>query len=245
MIKLNKINELYEQFKKDLKIRNNLPELLVLPKKNQVGIAEIGEVVPNLAELFLSDKFFDKTINDKYLSTVLYHEFTHILDRISYFTCISNTKKQKQYLLPYTEFHAAQNEMIKRLELFYNPDKDIRISTKIYDEHGIISLNKFLKIQLEQFELRMELLNGLPSKDNVRNLVYIIIYNIGYYSICNKYKIDDDLFLKDDCINYIEKDISNLRNTLLSGNPSEKLCEESHAIINIIADSICSHYKIL
>lgn len=239
------LKNVYAQFHKDLQVKVNLPELLIVPKRKQIGIAQIDNVLPEFAELFLGYKFFDNSINNKYLITVLYHEFTHILDRVTLADGIEDNKKEKQFLLPYTEFHALKIEMTKRLELFHNPKKIITLSTKVYDEKGIISLKDFLNIQLEQFDLWYKELTISPNRDNIRNLLYIAIYNMGYYAVCSKYNIDDNLFLQNDCISYIKEDIQKLKILLLNSSPTKELCEDSHKIINKISYLMCRHYDLL
>lgn len=246
MIKIDEINDIYTQYKNDLNIKISLPELLILPKRNQTGIAQIDEVIPSFAELFLGDKFFDSSIMDKYLIGILYHEFTHIFDRVTLLSHIKNSKEHRNQLFPYTEFHASKVEMKKHLELFYNPQKQIRISTQIYDEKGIITLKEFLHIQLEQFELRKEMLNQNPSIENIQNIIYVVVYNIGYYSICKQFNINNNLFLQNNCIPYVHNDIAKLKNILLNiKQPSDDLCNKTHEIINKIAYEMGSYYSLL
>lgn len=245
MLSTDEIKKLYLQFQNDISIDIELPELLIIPKSDIKGMAQVGKKISNLIELFIGDKFSNKKINKKYLAIVLYHEFAHIYDNIIFFEDVTDPKEHQNLLFPYTEFHAAQIEMKKRLELFHNPQKQISLSTKVYDEKGIISLKEYLNIQFEQFNIRYKRMDDDPSIENIHNVVYLIIYNIGYYSICSKYNIDKSLFIPNNYIDYIENDNTKISNLLIGTTiPSDDLCLNVNQIMRDLLNKIAQNYGV-
>lgn len=238
MLSNKEIYEIYHQYKIDLEICIKLPDILILSDVNQIGMAQIKNVTPESAELVLGNIFFEKDINKKYLYQVLYHEFTHILDQLSFFITVKDKKEHNNLLFPFTEFHAAQVEMIKRLELYYNPSKEITKSTRFYDMYNTNTLEGFLKDEQRDFLLNTEEFIKEPSTQNIQSIIYLIVYNIGYYSVCKKYNIDNELFIHPTQFSYIESDINNLKNLLLNEKPSEVLCLETNSITNNIFSKI-------
>lgn len=239
MLSETEINEILYQFKYDLKIEIYIPELLILPKYNQIGMAQIGDITPNLVELFLGNIFFEHGVYKKYLYQILYHEFTHIVDRLSYFTEIQNQREQRNLLFPYTEFHAAQSEMMKRLELYYNPSKEIRISTKLYYDQDILSLQDFLKCEQHELDLHIMEFKNNPSIISLQKCIYLMIYNIGYYSICSQYNIPDNLFVDYNHYSIIKDEMNAIKQKLLECSiPSEHFLRETNNIINNVVDKL-------
>lgn len=91
MITSKEINMVYDQFKKDLGIKDGIPKLLILSKPISGSVAQIKRVLPEFAELHIDDVLYRNQLHKEYIYQVLYHEFTHIVDELSYF----NKKKDK------------------------------------------------------------------------------------------------------------------------------------------------------
>lgn len=222
-----------------------MPELEILFEKGCLDEAHIGKVNLKYAELFVSSIFYDSKISKKYLYSILYHEFTHIVDRIKFFTEMEDERQKRNLLFPYNEFYAAQVEITKLLELYYNPKKKIQTSTNIYGINGSSTLKNFLKDEINEFILFSQFLNEHPSIENVQNIMYLLTYNIGYYSVCLKYKIDDNLFINPYQYSYIVDKINDLKKLFLNNEPSDKFCIEAHSMANSVVKEIAHHYNLL
>lgn len=153
MFSEKEVYDIYKQYQIDLKIGFQIPVLKISFDEDCEGQARIGKIDFQIAEIILGDVFFDSKINKKYLLSVLYHEFTHIVDRCLFFNEMKDEKQKRNLLFPYNEFHAAQVELTKMLELFYNPHKNVKLSTNIYDMDGSKTLKSFLEEQKNEFSL--------------------------------------------------------------------------------------------
>ena len=191
MLSEKEIDDIYIQYKMDLKIDCQMPNLNILFNDND-NEAYIGAVDNESAELFLGSIFSDSKVSKKYLNAILYHEFTHISDRLTFFRELKDESKKRNLLFPYNEFHAAQVEISKLLELYYNSSKRVSLSTMVYGENGTITLKSFLEEQTNEFILYLNFLEECPSIENVQYIMYLMLYNFGYYSICSRYNIKSD-----------------------------------------------------
>lgn len=245
MFSEKEVNEIYKQYQIDLKIGFQMPRLKIIFDEDCKDQAYIRKIDFQIAEIILGNEFFDSEINKKYLVSVLYHEFTHIVDRCLFFNGIKNEKKKRNLLFPYNEFHAAQVELTKMLELFYNPHKNVKQSTNIYDMDGSKTLKSFQNEQKNEFSLYSNFLDEHPSIENIQSVIYIIVYNIGYYVVCSKYNIDNNLFISTEKYPYIEESIKDLKVLLLNNKPSEKLCIKAHSVISEIANVMAQKYNLL
>lgn len=246
MLSKEEINEVYIEYKKDLNINTKMPDLQIFQNNEELSDAHIGRITSQYAELFIGEIFFDSRVTKNYLYQILYHEFTHIVDRLIYFSEIEDEKQKRNLLFPYNEFHAAQNEMRKCLGLFYNPTKQIQKSTTIYSEYKTETLKEFLNNEIKEFVLYTNKLVEEPSVINVQMVMYLIIYNIGYYSICNEYNIDDELFIDSISVYpYISNEIKELKELLINNSPSEDLCNKTHNLASKVTKKIASYYKLL
>lgn len=86
-------------------------------------------------------------------------------------------------LFPYTEFHASQVEMIKSLDLFDNPLKEININTKIHYVDKIISLEEFLLIKKEEFKAHCEKLNEVKNKEYLCKILFSNIEQLSNFTM--------------------------------------------------------------
>lgn len=243
MLIIDEINNIYAQFQQDIDSEIEFPELLFFPSRNFAHIAQIERVLP-YAKLLLGNAFFNIKIDNRYLVAVLYHEFTHIWDRLIYLSNINDERKHRNLLFPYTEYHASQIEMKKHLDLFHNPQKQVSQSTIVYDEFGTITLKEYLKQQLQDFKLRYEKLVTTPCISNVQEIIYIIIYNIGYYSVCSKYNIDNNLFIDYERLQGVKDELLVLRELLLKDLPSDALCEKTNKLVNTITTKLINEFEI-
>lgn len=228
---------------KDLRVELITNELVISKLKYSSDFAQIGSVNSCTAELFLGKIFYKKKINNEYLIQLLYHEFTHITDRLNYFVNMKDEKRRINLLFPYSEFHATQIELCKKLDIFHNPQRTICKSTMIYDIYGLITLENFLEDCIRELQLRVNILKNHSNLENVKCIVYTIVYNLGYYSICQKYNIKNKL-LDDKFYENIRSEIYELKELLMNTKPSDKLCETTNKIINDITNKILEDYNI-
>ncbi|MBC5688228.1 hypothetical protein H8S37_04700 [Mediterraneibacter sp. NSJ-55] len=241
MLSNDEIAAIYTQFINDLDIKSKMPEIIPMPRLKMQYLAQVKQITSDIYEIALGSKFYNPKINKKYIISNLYHEFTHVYDQTVLLTDIYDKQEKTNILYPYTEYHAAQIQIKKLLELFHNPNKNITKSTTIYNENGIITLKEFIQIQNEQFNLRLEHARRINSKQNFHLLMYWIVYNIGFYSIYNQYNIFEDLFIFHLPFTYVQDDMCALIDLLISTEPSDAFCYESNNMINKISSSIYSN----
>lgn len=240
MITSKEINIVYDQFKKDLGIKDRMPKLLILSKPISGSVAQIKRVLPEFAELHINDVLYHNQLHKEYIYQILYHEFTHIVDELSYFDDKKDKDKWERYLFPYTEFHASQVEMIKCLDLFADPLKEININTKIHYVNKIISLEEFLLIEEEEFKAHCEKLNELKSKEYLCKIIFSIAYSIGRCSLLRNYDINANLPIER-YYSFLEEDMEQLYNILLNNAPSVLICIKSSTIAAGIVEKIMLH----
>ena len=243
MLSEKEINNIYEQYKKDLNFGFLTSRLVISQLECSDDSAQIGSVNLETAELLLGEIFYNNGVSNKYLHQMLYHEFTHITDRLSFFTNIDDERKRRNLLFPYTEFHATRIELCKKLELFYNPQKKIGNTTRIYDIYGLTTLKNFLDDCNKELQLRVDILENNLDFKNVQFLVYTMIYNLGYHSICEKFNIQNNLF-DTSLYTYIATEMNELKELLMNTKPSDELCKTTNEIVNDITFKICKKYNI-
>ena len=237
MLTYDEINEAYFNFQSDMNINISMPLFKHRPKLMLDNVAQVYSVTPEIAELYIGPIFFQKNINKKYLISCLYHEFTHIFDRITFLPDVDN----RNLLFPYTEFHAAQIQLRKSLELFHNPMKKVGGRSTIYYETDFITLNKFCEIQENDLNAKLAIAIKKKAMWDLQVAIYTIIYNIGYYSIYKAYNIFPDLFIFNLPFDYIQDRMDKLINLLLNEKASDELCIITNNIIEEIVYDIYNH----
>lgn len=230
MLKKEDIYKIYDQYKKDTRYNILLPlEVLILSKKMDDIIAMIGHVEHRFFELYLNeDVFYYGKINNDYLVQILYHEFTHVADRLSYFKDEKDDKQHSKFLFPYTEFHASQIEMAKSLDLFSNSSKIITTTSKINDIDGIKTVKYFIDKEREDFSVMTKTAYENPCTYNIQKIIYMIVYNVGFYSVLRNFNIDNRLPVLSE-YSFIQNELENIYKILLSQTPSEISCLQASA----------------
>ena len=236
MFTKNEIYETYEQYKIDLKTNIMPSKILILSKTLESSFAMVNRVFPEFFELYLSEKsFYLDNINKDYLRQILYHEFTHVEDKLTYLKTIQDEKMHRNSLFAYTEFRAAQNEIKKMLNLFSNPLKEVTNDTKVQSKHNLISLETFFKNEREEFAFQNRVVLKDPSVKNIQIILYLIIYNIGYNSVLQQYKLSSD-FRVGEVYPYAKEELEKLERLLLYETPSDILCLQTSAYAYNIAE---------
>lgn len=243
MLKKEDIYKIYDQYKKDVKCKVELPaEFLIIPKSLNDTIAMIGHVESGFFELYINqDIFYHSRINREYLKQFLYHEFTHVVDNLVYFTDEKDEKKHRKFLFPYTEFHASQIEMKKRLGLFDDPSRMITGSSPIYDADGIKTVKYFINEETREFSATQREAGRNPDIYNVQKIIYMIIYNIGFYSVLQNYNIDNRLPVLA-AYPFIQNEFENIYNLLLYDTPSVILCLQTGGYVHKMTKEIAQSY---
>ncbi|WP_029067217.1 hypothetical protein [Lachnobacterium bovis] len=127
-------------------------------------------------------------LSDPYLSSLLFHEFTHIFDTYKY---VSGDKNRNAGIKGYTEFHAAQIELIHMLE----NERECTISSfSMNDEietiYGKQSVKEYL---FSRINSASEICGRTDFPHDIATLstVYGIVYNCwGIEDICRRYATD-------------------------------------------------------
>lgn len=242
------IKDVYEKFKRDVGVDIELPKLQTKREenKNAYWIAKVGECTNDIAIISFGKTFYDKTMQEGYLISILYHEFTHIWDKCRFYPEITDEKKHRNMLFPYTEFHAAQIELSNALGIIgSNARTSISLETRIADRDKVIPVSELIGIAYTQLRNRIFNLNESPSISTLQKFMYVLIYNIGYYSVLRSIGTQVECLINIDDIQCINSDVLDMANLLCSNEPSEKLCDESRAIRAKIMNKLGKEYGLI
>lgn len=134
--------------------------------------------------LYVNEELFQK--NNYFIEQTLYHEFTHLMDSLKFLSYDSDNFKK--VMISYSEFHASEIEMLKRLE---QVEGDISLQSEIYHV-GILSIQYFMT---QSFEHLLKDLELMSNNSNIKNFYFNtnkLFYFFGYISALKQYKIDYD-----------------------------------------------------
>lgn len=242
------IKDVYEKFKRDVGVDIELPKLQTKREddENAYWIAKVEEYTDDIAIISFGKTFYDKTMQEGYLTSILYHEFTHIWDRCRFYPEITDDKKHRDMLFPYTEFHAAQIELSNTIGIIgSNARTSASLETRIADRNRVIRISEFIEIVYEQLEKRFLQFSTSPDISTLQKFMYVLVYNIGYYSALRTMGIQIESLINFDDIQCINSDVLDMANLLCDNEPSEKLCDESRAIRAKIMNKLGKEYGLI
>lgn len=235
----SKIQFFYKQYK-EFVLGVDMPELdnqniQIVDFGNTIG-EPIARIIPpnNRNGKYILKIDYSLYFMNNVLKSILFHEFTHILDYSSLF---NNLDDQEALIKLYSEYHASQIQM-KALLGFYNleDNKNIMFKDMIYDVDKLVTVEKYFLDKRNEY---ITILNqsNLFNKDNLRQNTYNLMYYLGNLSViknhCNEdlreildinifigrygvemKKIIDILELYDDCFNTEEFKLMALKSIL-------------------------------
>lgn len=239
------IKNLYVKFKNDMEIEYPLPNLNVQIENIEQN-AQVKSVTRDHAIITVNSNLVNSDFLKEYVDAVLYHEFTHIWDCFEYLTEIRDERGFTYKAFPYNEFHASQIELTKMLNWYSIEDvHTIDKHTKVPYRIKYTSLTNFVTLKFILLTDYIDDINENPSVDKLRDLLFTLVYYIGYLSVLKPYNIAKESdFINLDALPFIKKDVENLSNILLTSLPSEKLCYHSHEIANEILGKLFNYYQL-
>lgn len=155
----------------------------------------IDEIMKSPINIYIDSKLF--LLNKQVYKSVLFHEFTHILDGVYTLTSINDDKKFDKLMATYSEYHASQIELLCVLGYTKLPIvKKFKLSSKIYNEDRMVDVEHYL---IQPLSSAIEIANHekrdyINLSDLEFNKRYILLrnktlYYLGKYNVCEKYAI--------------------------------------------------------
>lgn len=133
--------------------------------------------------LYLNNDLMNK--NNKFIIQTLYHEFTHVNDSL-----LLNKHPMEDYKIlmsSYSEFHASQIEMKKRIK---QCDSEIITLDTLITHVGLLTIKSFME---QSFNNMISALNKMKQNINIANFYYDtkkIFYFFGYIKALNCFDIE-------------------------------------------------------
>lgn len=127
-------------------------------------------------------------LSTPYMGSLLFHEFTHILDTYRY---VNKDKNRNAGIKGYTEFHAAQVELIKMLgNECVDSVKNFSMHEEIMTSFGKQSVKDYLDSRINS-AVEICSRDDFPYDIATLSTAYGIVYNCwGIEAICRKYATD-------------------------------------------------------
>lgn len=123
-----------------------------------------------------------------YMGSLLFHEFTHILDTYRY---VNGDKNRNAGIKGYTEFHASQVELIKMLgNERIDTIKNFSMNEELTTSYGKQSVKEYLFSRINSAS-EICVRTDFPHDIATLSTVYGIVYNCwGIEDICRRYATD-------------------------------------------------------
>lgn len=121
--------------------------------------------------------------NKKFIKQILYHEFTHLSDSLQFLD-----KQYKEFeciMQSYSEYHAAQVEMIERLNEIEQP---ITLSSEIY-HIGILTIESFMNQTFKHLLRDTDDMNNISNTNEFSYDVDNIYHFCGYVRALQEYNV--------------------------------------------------------
>ena len=131
--------------------------------------------------------------------------------------------------------------MVKTLNLFSIPLKIISRDTVLYGRYGIITLKDYIDEERRLFVQMNEKLINNPNIDTIKNITYLLAYNIGYMSILKKYGINNELPLKE-LYPFVSNEFEELKDLLLNKIPTDTLCLQTYGYMFNLTNKMTTHF---
>lgn len=196
-----KIQEYYNQYKvfvKNINLPNIVPVFDISKAHINASFAyiDVDELNNSTIILYIDENLFQ--YNERFCKSILFHEFTHVLDGVQTFKKIrlSDIEKFNKIMATYSEYHASQIEIL--CNIGYKKVKPIskrfNISDKVYFKDDLVDIENYIIYPLANASviLNKDKYAYFDLKDIEYNIKYLmaeksIMYYLGKYSVCEKY----------------------------------------------------------
>lgn len=238
------IVKIWEQFLTDQEIDFRVPQINILFEETEsCWQAQIEEVTADVATISINKNFISEINSKEYFDAILYHEFTHIIDSITLLLDKRDSKGKTFLEFPYNEFHSAQIQLLKMMDVFSN-NHYISARTKVYMPNGKAYIPVLISKEVDAFEFLCSHPDNFKTADNIIHFLRNIAYNIGYFSIFRLHDIYDRFWLDFNRISFVKNEFEKLMDMLLNTLPSDQLCMDTNKIAIKIIGKILNHYEI-
>lgn len=243
-MELQDIFDTYTKFQKEYDSDFIYPKIYPMFKNldNQIN-AQVEKVTERSAHLSINTDFIFNKTNKIYFESILYHEFVHIVDSLTYLKSERDANGYTFLEFPFNEFHASQIQFLKMLNIFSAEGK-IFISSKVNMVNEIITVSQFVDECRFEIQKRYSALNKTSKLEDIIYFVSCIVYNIGYFSILKFHNIYENFWLDFKNVHYVQEDLHLLMDMLLNTLPSDQLCLDTHNITVKIIAKMLNYYEI-
>lgn len=177
------VYEEYENFKIYISFYE-LPEIKKITFMNMRGCdAAVSPIFSSELEIRINEKYLKAKCPMEYLKVILFHEFTHIWDRIVKYADLRAAKL--------TEYHAVQVAFAKNLNQ-KRIDKWDKFSENQFVSYNDkrVSAKEYLQVWCDHYSYDMEYHYYNESDDRTNQFMYDLCQWMGYSIIFEKYCIE-------------------------------------------------------
>lgn len=193
------IQKSYQDYKKFMN-QSNLPDIMPIfntqNDKLNYALSYINDedMRKNTVPIYFSNKLFE--YHKQYYNSILFHEFTHILDANITFKKIYDDNERSKLMLSYSEYHAAQIELISYLGYsnIESMNRKFDINTKIYFQKELLDIENYLIYPLadatailNKDRFAYALLNSSEYNKKYIKMKVNLMYYLGKYCVCENY----------------------------------------------------------
>lgn len=178
------INQVFIKYQKEYNLQLPKIEKIVIIKTDDFWARFLSEdLYKRKYILYISSDLFD--FNNKFVSQILYHEFTHLTDSLNFL----HLDKQdfETIMISYSEFNAASIEMSKRINQIES--NDISLQSEIIYGDGILTVESFMAQSFDKVVQDFELMSNNKNSKNLYYDTNHMYYFIGYKSALEKYNL--------------------------------------------------------
>ena len=245
MMNENYIQEIYAYFQKEQEIDFPLPQINPTFKALDLRInAQIEKITTKQVNISFNEKFLTYSGNKTYLDSILYHEFTHIIDSLSFLVDERDENGYTFQAFPYDEYHASQIQFLKMIEASPKIQKIDFEKDRVCVENGTISIIEFISSNMSNFKKNCRSINSSSNFNDILFLTYHVIYNMGYFSILNLFNVYKKFWIDYKYIPCVKDDFDELMNLLIHKWPSDELCKNCNTRIKTILSKLVQYFDI-
>ena len=187
------ISKTYNEFKIFIEA-DTLPDIeieLFAEDNNVYAFFDTDELSVKEYKIHVNHKLFD--CHERYVRSILFHEFTHLYDHIVLEDVFDNDELAS--MTDYTEYHASQIEMLSQL---YTDIKDIKVKKKasstIWYANNNVDINHYLIYPLVDMatitQQDINVMSNLNSNKFAKRFVRAktcAVYYFAKLDVCSKY----------------------------------------------------------
>lgn len=220
-----------------------------LPKIDAIKICSLDKID---ARVFITDreiilevsKKFTKKNMRQFYKAILFHEFTHIWDRV---TGYYDEEKAPNI----TEYHAVQIELAENLGLNnLNELKNFSYKQKVWNENEQIRVGTFIEDTCNNFSYLLEYYYYRESQDRVEQFMYYLSQWLGYSIFFERYCMEWNNAEKLNCYipDELRSEIKELHDALFQNKNKEEvgriyeIIENKFKMLNDVDESGTNNY---